>query len=305
VDTSGPDFVCGAPRVSIGDEPNDPNPVVSVEISYVGSDHAWKIFHHHANGLVAARAQQYAIEDATDNQHTGWGGSLNRNRSLYMVGEIRAGRDDYLYVETLYDRSKGNRVDMQMAAHCKLLPPEYQPPGGNYKPVPLSQAQPPDVAYDPPRQAPASNWQPAPRRDAVPIYPGNEGASVRVDVLLGGFPVRMMLDTGATTALIPTDLAKHIVDSGNGTWQGQERFRMADGSIRLAYVLNIRDVRIGSHVLHDVRAGVADGDDMLLDFPTVNWIGPFTIDTRARELVFNIEQDVDANWHSQRSPAHF
>jgi hypothetical protein len=111
--------------------------------------------------------------------------------------------------------------------------------------------------------------------------------------------------TGATTALIPTDLAKRIVDSGNGTWQGQERFRMADGSIRLAYVLNIRDVRIGSHVLHDVRASVADGDDMLLDFPTVNRIGPFTIDTRARELVFNIEQDADANWHPQRSPAHF
>jgi hypothetical protein len=307
VDTSGPDLVCDAPRVFIGDEPNDPNPVVSVEISYVGSDHAWKIFHHHANGLVAARAQQYAIEDATNNKRTAWAGSLNRNRALFMTGEIQTatnGSNDYLYIETLYNRARGNHIDMQMSAHCTL-----QHAAPTYQPAPLSQAAPqaapPVMAYDPPRQPPAANWSPATKRDAVPIYPGDQGATVRVDVLLGGFPVRMMLDTGATTALIPTDLAKRIVDSGNGTWQGQSRFRMADGSIRLANVLNIRDVRIGSHVLHDVRAGVADGDDMLLDFPTVNRIGPFTIDTRNRELVFNTEQDADGSWHPQRSSVHF
>jgi Aspartyl protease len=49
-----------------------------------------------------------------------------------------------------------------------------------------------------------------PVQDTVPIYPGDGGAAVLVDVLLGGQPVRMLLDTGATTCLITPTIANLI-----------------------------------------------------------------------------------------------
>jgi predicted aspartyl protease len=46
-------------------------------------------------------------------------------------------------------------------------------------------------------------------------------------------------------------------------------------------------VTIGSHVLRDVRAGVApDGTDMLLGLPVLNKIGRFTIDSVNHKLIF-------------------
>jgi hypothetical protein len=46
------------------------------------------------------------------------------------------------------------------------------------------------------------------------------------------------------------------------------------------------DVRIGNHILHNVGASVMPGNDMLLGFPLVNQIGPFTVNTRTNELLF-------------------
>jgi hypothetical protein len=327
------ELVCGAPKVFIGDEPHDPNPVVQVEVSYDQSRHEWLIFHHHANGLVAARAQQYAMEDWTNADQTKWAGSLNRNRSLYMVGELQRDRNSgIVYIESLYNRSQNNRLDMQMAAQCRpqvavnnSLPPPppapvpqgpvgpppsqspviIMPPApviiqngqvttGQAQPGPQTQAAPqsppPIVAYDGASKSPPSQWpqpQQVAKRDAVPIYPGVGGASARVDVLVGGNPVRMLLDTGATTMLIPMDLAHKIVRDGQGRWEeGQTDFRMADGSVRRTSTLIINEVRIGSHVVRGVQAGVTQENNLILDFPTMNQIGPFQIDTRNGQLVF-------------------
>jgi len=85
--TNGADLVCGAPRVFVGDEP-DNNPVVSVEISYDPDNHAWRVFHRMVNGQVVSRGEQYGMTDWSDANQTRWTGSLNRNRSLYMVGEV-------------------------------------------------------------------------------------------------------------------------------------------------------------------------------------------------------------------------
>ena len=73
---------------------------------------------------------------------------------------------------------------------------------------------------------------PAPVADSVPIYPTNYGASAMIDVLLGVQPLRMLLDTGATTCLISEAIAARIVRDGYGVWQGTGRFVMADGTIR-------------------------------------------------------------------------
>jgi hypothetical protein len=78
---SGPDLICGAPRVLLGDDPRDNNPVVSVEVTYNPDAHAWHVFHRMANGQVISRSEQYAITDWSDNRRSQWTGSLNRNRS--------------------------------------------------------------------------------------------------------------------------------------------------------------------------------------------------------------------------------
>ena len=123
--------------------------------------------------------------------------------------------------------------------------------------------------------------------DSVPIYPTNHGTSAMIDVQLGGQPLRMLLDTGATTCVISEAIAAGIVRDGYGDWQGTGRFKMADGTIRTLPTLLIREVRIGRHTVRTVRAGVSSSGDLLLAFPVVNAIAPFTIDTRARVLIFH------------------
>ena len=88
---ASPDLICGAPTVLLGDEPFDRNPVVSVEVSYRPDLHAWRIFHHLADGAVVSRGEQYVIVDLSNERKAQWRGSLNRNRSLLMIGEVRNG----------------------------------------------------------------------------------------------------------------------------------------------------------------------------------------------------------------------
>lgn len=128
----------------------------------------------------------------------------------------------------------------------------------------------------------------APVADSVPIYPTNNGTSAMIDVVLGIQPLRMLLDTGATTCLISEAIAARIVRDGYGVRQEAGRFKMADGTIRTLPTLLIRELRIGRHTIRSVPAGVSSTGEMLLAFPVVNAIAPFTIDTRARVLIFQL-----------------
>ena len=113
-------LLAAAALLLIGDEP-DNNPVVNVSVRYDANDRAWRIFHRLRNGLVVSRSEQYAVLDATSERKTQWQGSLNRNRSLYMVGELK--RDDtngITYMEWMYDRAKGNLLVMQATARCAM-----------------------------------------------------------------------------------------------------------------------------------------------------------------------------------------
>ena len=128
----------------------------------------------------------------------------------------------------------------------------------------------------------------APVADSVPIYPTNNGTSAMIDVVLGIQPLRMLLDTGATTCLISEAIAARIVRDGYGVRQEAGRFKMADGTVRTLPTLLIREVRIGRHTIRSVPAGVSSTGEMLLAFPVVNAIAPFTIDTREGVLIFQL-----------------
>ena len=108
-----------------------------------------------------------------------------------------------------------------------------------------------------------------------------------IDVMLGVRQLRMLLDTGATTCLVSEEIATRIVRDGYGIRQEAARFKMADGTIRTMPTLLIREMQIGRHIVRNVRAGITSTGEMLLAFPVVNAIAPFTIDTRARLLIFH------------------
>jgi Aspartyl protease len=131
------------------------------------------------------------------------------------------------------------------------------------------------------------NTQPV--RDSVRLYPDPESPRAHLDVLVGGQPMRMMLDTGAAACLIPHDIATKLVNDGAAHDIGQSRFTMADSTIATMRTVIIHEVRIGRHVIRDVKAGVtlADKHRPLLSFPVLTSIGPFTIDMRAGELTFH------------------
>jgi len=288
---SDADVVCGRPQV-LFDLDRDPgtNPVVSVEVSYFPKDHAWRIFHHLANGAVVSRSEQYAITDMTDDHKTQWAGSLNRNRSKYMVGEVKFNQQhEPFYYEWVYDKSHGNRLEMNSVAKCAWNDQQQQ------LPAPTSQAAPqpsaPVVAQDDkpvktvPYKADLSSAE-----DSIPIYPGHEGNAAMVDVIVGGQPVRMLLDTGATMMQISTDLANRIVQQHQGSWGKAVKMSLADGSVVNQPTINIEEVRIGSHIIHNIPSAYTDGGDMIMAFPVVDSIAPFKIDTRNRKLVFEKQE---------------
>ena len=143
----------------------------------------------------------------------------------------------------------------------------------------------------------AATTKSAPVADSVPIYPTNNGSSAMIDVVLGVQPLRMLLDTGATTCLVSEAIAARIVRDGYGVRQEAVRFKMADGTIRTLPTLLIREVQIGRHTVRNVWAGVSSSGEMLLAFPVVNAIAPFTIDTRARLLIFHTSSNSIGGGH--------
>jgi predicted aspartyl protease len=269
LDAPGDGLVCDRPQVILGDEPRDPNPVTWIEVSYAPADHAWRIFHHFQNGGVVSRSEQYALVDNTSANKVQWSGSLNRNRSLFMVGEVK---EDGYYYEWLYNRSHNNQLEMTLRSKCHLAeatPRRMETVTPNYVP-----------------QRPVQTVPVRPVKDSVPIHPVGDGMAVALDVLIGGNPVRMLLDTGAMMIQITPDLAAKIVMERQGSYGRWANFTMADGRKVKQQIVNIETIKIGSHTLHNVEASVSEGA-LIMAFPVVNSIAPFKIDTRNRELVFD------------------
>src|SRR5215467_2332669 len=118
--------------------------------------------------------------------------------------------------------------------------------------------------------------------DRIPLNIQNN--SMTLNVGLGGQTVSMILDTGATSSVVTNAIAERLVRSGSARWTGEERYMMADGSIRTVQTVVIYEMRVGNHLVRNVKAGVTDST--LLGFSGLRDIGPFMSDTRNSELVF-------------------
>jgi clan AA aspartic protease (TIGR02281 family) len=97
----------------------------------------------------------------------------------------------------------------------------------------------------------------------------------------------MLVDTGSTGLTVNESLAQRLLARGLAHEGPQGIAMLADGSQREFQSVIIDTVTIGSHVLHDVHAGVSpDGSDMLLGLSVLNKIGRFTIDGANHKLIF-------------------
>jgi clan AA aspartic protease (TIGR02281 family) len=123
------------------------------------------------------------------------------------------------------------------------------------------------------------------KRSSIPLNVQND--SIMLNVGLGNQTVTMILDTGANSSVVTEAVANVLVRNGHARWTGEEQFSMADGSVRTAQTILISEVRIGSHVVRNIRAAVTSNrTDMLLGFSVLKAIGRFTIDTSTNELIF-------------------
>jgi hypothetical protein len=169
------DAWCGRPTVFLGDT-YDPDPVANVRVQYNPDYHTWNILMYSNGGRIVSRAQQYAITDYTSDEIRTWGGSLNRNHNLYMVGELH---ENGVYEEWLYDRSQHNRLDMHWAVRCQITyapsPPvvEAAPPHVVHT-VPVAPA--PPVVQQQVVVAPAPSAPPVVTVAPVIVIPGVTGA---------------------------------------------------------------------------------------------------------------------------------
>lgn len=114
-----------------------------------------------------------------------------------------------------------------------------------------------------------------PGAEAVPepTWAGPESVSLWADSngffytagLINGYPVRFLVDTGATTIAISSELAKRI---GIDYTKGQRGIANTAAGITEMFGLNLKSVSIGEINLSDVTAGIIIGN-----YPTTPLLG--------------------------------
>lgn len=304
------ELTCGAPVIHIGQQSKDAHDtVIGIDVYY--SNGEWQVRHLMGNSSEVNRINQYSIRDTSNRSTPQWrGDSYKYSGIVWMVGEIKRdrGTGEPLYVEWIYNRG---RLVMNATAYCRervvarrpepVPQPAPPPPPAVPQPqiivVPQQQPiimpqQPPVIVQQPlpsppppPVIEPKPEPKPVAKRSSIPLNVQNE--SMMLNVGLGNQTVTMILDTGATSSVVTEAVANILVRNGHARWTGEEQFTMADGSVRTAQTILISEVRIGSHVVRNMRAAVTSNrTDMLLGFSVLKAIGPFTIDTRTNELIF-------------------
>jgi uncharacterized protein/predicted aspartyl protease len=121
----------------------------------------------------------------------------------------------------------------------------------------------------------------------APLAPMERGPTAPITSLLGaevalrdeggtyGVPVRInnaltlnfTLDSGASDVLIPADVVLTLIRTetlSQSDFIGQKSYRLADGSELPSMTFTLQELRVGDHILHNVRASVGPVDGGLL-----------------------------------------
>jgi len=197
---------------------------------------------------------------------------------------------------------EGSRAAINSLKDCGSRIGADTAPSQPYKPTqPTAQApSQPYAANSPQSQTPPYSYKPearveTPKPEArVEVPPSGEtrvklhprNGMVMIDVIIGGVPTRMLFDSGANITSINDGVAAAIIANGQGYMKGRGRATLADGSVQEFQTMYVKELRIGPHTVRDLTVSVSPGETMLLSFPVVSGIGPFTIDTQTSELIW-------------------
>jgi clan AA aspartic protease (TIGR02281 family) len=114
-----------------------------------------------------------------------------------------------------------------------------------------------------------------------------KGNVMRLNVELGDQKVAMVLDTGATSSLITASLALSLIQDDQARYVGDSKMGTASGQVVSTKEIIIKEMKLGSHVVRNVRAKVVSGDiDLLLGADFLKTLGPYAIDHENAQLFF-------------------
>jgi clan AA aspartic protease (TIGR02281 family) len=243
--------------------------VTSTEVSYDANSKTWRVAHHMSSGQTYWRKSEYIIHNSDKPNVTGWWGQRINSPKIGMTGQLLVDDGHVWYGEGVFRLDNhGNPGD--------LISKTLQDCG----PLPSSN---PVIASAPASPAPSSS----PSSDTVPLIIMDNGRAMALTVFVGGMAHTFLLDTGATDVSVPADLADALIARGEAVEGPKSTSVIADGSEHVERTIIISSMKVGSHYLGNVRAGVAPNGAMsLLGMSVLNRIGKFSVDAANGVLTF-------------------
>lgn len=99
------------------------------------------------------------------------------------------------------------------------------------------------------------------------------------------------IDSGASDVSVPADVVSTLMRTGSLTtsdFLGEEKYRLADGSIVPSPTFNIRSLKFGNRVLQNVKGGVASvKGSLLLGQSFLSRFSSWSIDNKRQILILN------------------
>jgi aspartyl protease family protein len=116
-----------------------------------------------------------------------------------------------------------------------------------------------------------------------------KGGVYTVPIEVNGVAMNFIFDTGASDVSMSLTEAIFLMKQGKLTEndiRGSQQYQTADGSITEGTVINLKDVKIGNKVLHNVEASVVESMEapLLLGQSALSKFGKISIDYKKSEL---------------------
>ena len=132
---------------------------------------------------------------------------------------------------------------------------------------------------------------PQPTREEVNIIDMEKKDGVRyVWIEVNGLPLKFIFDTGASSIFISPAEALVLVKQGTldeNDIVGQEKYQDATGGISEGTIINLKEVKIGSRILRNVKASVSDNIEspLLLGQSALEQFGSIEIDNKNDQII--------------------
>jgi clan AA aspartic protease (TIGR02281 family) len=127
----------------------------------------------------------------------------------------------------------------------------------------------------------------------IPVPYTDYGGIKKIDVKVNSVPMKMIFDTGCSSALISVVEANFLYKNGylsDDDIKGVVQAQIADGSIVENTIINLKELAIGDLVCTDVEATVSNNCNapLLLGNAVLDRVSSFTIDNENHIINFRV-----------------